>query len=140
MRKPLMMISLARETRDALERLTEQNDFYKTQGYSYEDLYDQLFAAATFIHQVKREILPNLKTIVSSATGTVFTRPSKDTEREGVLKDIAVNAFPSNLSIFSDLVHDLYTKTVEFDKRDHPRDVPVFERRTELKDMGRLLV
>ena len=53
---------------------------------------------------------------------------------------MAINNFPANLGVFSDLINELYVKTVQQDKADHPGVRPVYERMPELKEIGRLLI
>ena len=137
-RKALLLMKVPRGTWDAIARLTEKTDFYKIQGYPYKDLYEQIHAAATFVHHAKLEVAPRLRELLSGGTGTVFSREKGDEDR--VLLEMAINNFPANLGVFSDLIDSLYVKTVEQDKVDHPDVRPVYERMPELKEIGRLLI
>lgn len=137
-RKALLMMKVPRGTWDAIARLTEKTDFYKIQGYPYKELYEQIYAAATFVHQAKVEVTPRLRELLSRGTDTVFSRGKPGEDK--ILLDMAINNFPANLGVFSDLINALYVKTVEQDKADHPDVRPVFERMPELKELGRLLI
>jgi hypothetical protein len=137
-RKALLLMKVPRGTWDAIARLTEKTDFYKIQGYPYKELYEQIHAAATFVHHAKLEVAPHLRELLSRGTGTVFSREKGGEDK--VLLEMAINNFPANLGVFSDLIDNLYVKTVEQDRADHPDVRPVFERMPELKEIGRLLI
>lgn len=137
-RKALLLMKVPRGTWDAIARLTEKTDFYKIQGYPYKELYEQIYAAATFVHHAKVEVTPRLRALLSEGTNTVFSRGKPEEDR--ILLDMAINNFPANLGVFSDLVNELYVSAVEQDKADHPDVRPVFERMPELKELGRLLI
>jgi hypothetical protein len=137
-RKALLLMKVPRGTWDALSRLTEKTDFYKIQGYPYKDLYEQIHAAATFVHHAKVEVVPRLRELLSGGTQTVFSRQKGGEDK--VLLEMAINNFPANLGVFSDLINELYVKSVEQDKADHPDVRPVYERMPELKEIGRLLI
>lgn len=138
-RKALLHMKVPRGTWDAIARLTEKTDFYKIQGYPYKDLYEQVYAAATFVHHAKVEVLPNLRELLSLGTDTVFSRRGKPGE-DKILLDMAINNFPANLGVFSDLINKLYVSAVELDKADHPGERAVYERMPELKEVGHLLI
>jgi hypothetical protein len=137
-RKALLLMKVPRGTWDAIARLTEKTDFYKIQGYPYKDLYEQIHAAATFVHHAKLEVAPRLRELLSSGTETVFSREKGGEDK--VLLEMAINNFPANLGVFSDMIDSLYVKTVDQDKADHPNVRPVYERMPELKEIGRLLI
>ena len=137
-RKALLLMRVPRGTWDAIARLTEKTDFYKIQGYPYKDLYEQIHAAATFVHHAKVEVIPRLRDLLARGTQTVFSREKGGEDK--ILLEMAINNFPANLGVFSDMIDSLYVKTVEQDKADHPNERPVFERMPELKEIGRLLI
>ena len=137
-RKALLLMKVPRGTWDAIARLTEKTDFYKIQGYPYKELYEQIHAAATFVHHAKMEVAPRLRELLAGGTKTVFSRSKP--EEDKILLDMAINNFPANLGVFSDLINKLYVSAVELDKADHPDVRPVYERMPELKEIGRLLI
>lgn len=137
-RKALLLMKVPRGTWDAIARLTEKTDLYKIQGYPYKELYEQIHAAATFVHQAKIDVAPRLRILLSGGTETVFSRQKGGEDK--ILLDMAINNFPANLGVFSDLINELYVKAVEQDKADHPNERPVFERMPELKEIGRFLI
>lgn len=138
-RKGLLMIRVPRETWDALSRLTENTDFHRIQGYHYKELYEQIHAAATFVYHVKTEAQPNLRGLLAGGGDTVFSRSKDSGGRENVLREMAINNFPANLGILSDMINELYIRTVAMDREDHPNEKPIFERMPELKELGKLL-
>jgi hypothetical protein len=137
-RKALLLMKVPRGTWDAIARLTEKTDFYKIQGYPYKELYEQIHAAATFVHHAKVEVAPRLRELLAGGTATVFSKGKP--EEDKILLDMAINNFPANLGVFSDLINKLYVKTVEEDKADPINERPVYERMPELKELGRLLI
>ena len=77
---------------------------------------------------------------MAGGTETIFSRQKSDDARDGVLLQMAIDNFPANLGVFSDLINELYLQAVEIDKQDHPNEKPVYERMPELKDLGKLLI
>ena len=139
-RKALLMMKVPRGTWDALSRLTEKTDFYKIQGYPFNELYEQIHAAATFVHHAKIDVVPRLRSLVAGGIDTIFSRPKSDQKNEEVLLQMAVDNFPANLGVLSNLINELYLQAVEVDKEDHPNERPVYERMPELKELGKLLI
>jgi hypothetical protein len=139
-RKALLMMKVPRGTWDALSRLTEKTDFYKIQGYPFNELYEQIHAAATFVHHAKIDVVPRLRSLVAGGIDTIFSRPKSDQKNEEVLLQMAIDNFPANLGVLSNLINELYLQAVEVDKEDHPNERPVYERMPELKELGKLLI
>ncbi len=129
-RKLLILLDLPQSEWDRLDGLTTKSEYYRNQGFQFEELYDMVIAAAHFIHQARTKMLPNLKSMVAQG-GTGADR---------VLREMAAQNFPVNLGIFSDLINELYVKTTNLDRDAHEKKRPVYERIPELKDIGRLLV
>jgi hypothetical protein len=129
-RKALMVMNLSQATWNYLERLTEKSDFYAVQGYEYEDLYEQILAAANFVYQAKIDVLPNIKGLAGIN--------QKDTPRDKILREMAIKNFNSNLPIFADMINELYIKVTEIDKAQNKKCI--FERIPELKTIGQLLI
>ncbi len=138
-RKALLLMKVPTGTWNAIARLTEKNDYYKIQGYQYKELYEQVYAAATFVYHARTEVLPRLKGLLSGGTETVFTHRKSEEPKDKVLLEMAINNFPANLGVFSDLVNELYVRAVELDRAEHPGEKPVFEHLPELKELGKLL-
>ncbi len=129
-RKALVMLELPQSEWDRLENLTAKTEYYKQQGFQFDELYDMVLASAHFIHQARTKMVPNLKGILSQGS----------TDADRVLREMAAQNFPVNLAIFSDLVNELYMKTTGLDRAAHENKKPVYEKIPELKDLGRLLV
>ncbi len=129
-RKALPMLDLRQSEWDRLENLTNELENYKIRGFEFDELYETVLAAAHFIFQARARMVPNIRTILAAGAG--------DSER--VLRDMAAQNFPLNLSIFSDQVNELYMKTANLDRQAHSKSKPVYERIPELKDIGRMLV
>jgi len=138
-RKALLLMKVPTGTWDALGRLTEKNDIYKIQGYNYKELYEQIHAAATFVFHAKIDVLPRLKGMPAGGMETVFSRGKADEPKDRILLEMAINNFPANLGVFSDLVNELYVRAAKLDREEHPKEKPVYEHMPELKELGKLL-
>jgi hypothetical protein len=138
-RKALLLMKVPTGTWDALGRLTEKSDFFKIQGYKFKELYEQIFAAATFIYHARTDVLPRLKSLLGEGTSTVFSRQKPDAAKDKILLEMAINNFPANLGVFADLVNELYVRAAKLDRADHPKGKPVYEHMPELKELGKLL-
>src|SRR4030042_799710 len=71
-RKALLLMKVPTGTWDALGRLTEKSDYYKIQGYQLKELYDQIYAAATFVYHAKTDVMPRAKSLLGDGSSTVF--------------------------------------------------------------------
>ena len=129
-RKVLILLDLPQSEWDRLDSLTTKSDYYKNQGFQFEELYEMVIAAAHFIHQARTKMLPNLKSIIAQGS----------TDADRVLREMAAQNFPVNLGVFSDQINELYMKTTSLDREAHEKKRPVYERIPELKDIGKYLV
>jgi hypothetical protein len=129
-RKTLVILELPQAEWDRLENLTNKTEYYKQNGFSYDELYEMVLAAAHFISQARQKMVPHIKGMLVQA----------GTDKDKVLRDMAAQNFPVNLAILSDLINELYMKTTELDRSEHEKKRPVYERIPELKDIGKLLV
>jgi hypothetical protein len=129
-RKALMILELQQAEWDRLDNLTSKSEYYKQQGFQFDELYEMVLAAAHFIHEARVKMLPNIRGMLGAG--------SNDQER--VLRDMAAQNFGVNLKIMADLVNELYLKTTSLDKAAHEKKRPVFERIPELKELGKMLV
>lgn len=116
-----------------IESFTGEAEYAISFEYGINELYDRILAFARFIHDVKANILPNLKGLAGSVEGG-------NAERERVLRDIAINNFPANLGILSDKVHQLFIKIFELDKKENGEKNPFFNQNPALKEIGQLLI
>jgi len=129
-RKALMILELQQAEWDRLENLTAKSEYYKQQGFQFDELYEMVLAAARFIYQARMKMLPNIRGMLAQGS----------TEQDRVLRDMAAQNFGVNLEILSDLINELYMKTTNLDRAAHEKKRPVYERIPELKDLGKLLV
>jgi hypothetical protein len=118
-----------------IENLIDKSDYYKLQGYHYDELYDRVLALARFVYHSRREIQPHLRSILQRAGG-----PSGGSPNERILREMAVNNFASNLNLLSDLTNKLFSRVAELDEEDHKNDRPVYRRIPEVQEIGRYLV
>ncbi len=129
-RKVLVVLDLPQSEWDRLENLTSKSEYYKNQGFQFDELYEMVIAAAHFIHQARGKLVPNMKSMISQGAG--------DADR--VLRDMAAQNFPVNLAILADLINELYMRTTALDREAHEQKRPIYERIPELRDIGRYLV
>lgn len=138
-RKAFMNMQMSRPAWETLERFTDKSDYYKVQGYQFQEIYEYIHAAATFVYHAKREVLPNLKNLLFGGSDTMLSRQSAG-GGDMILRKMAMDNFGANLSIFADLINELYIKTVAIDKEEHKGQRAVYERIDELKEVGQLLI
>ena len=129
-RKILVVLELQQSEWDRLENLTGKTEYYKQNGFQFDELYEMVLAAAHFIHESRQKIVPNIRTMLTHG----------GTEQDKVLRDMAAQNFPVNLAILSDLINELFLRVTSLDRASHEKTKPVYERIAELKDLGRLLV
>jgi hypothetical protein len=138
-RKALVTLDLPQAEWERLDGLTSKSDYYKAQGFQFDELYEMILAAAHFIFKARTNIVPNIKSMVGGrilSTG----KSAAGSEQDKILRDMAARNFPVNLEILTDLINELYVKTTHLDKQAHEKKMPVYDRIPELKELGRYLV
>ncbi|MDR3019690.1 MAG: hypothetical protein LBU66_02165 [Treponema sp.] len=129
--RPLLMtLQVDKVTWDQIELLTEKAELFKYQGFHLDELYRQICACARFVEAARNNIVPSIKARLNAV-------PSGS---DKILRDMAANAFGSNLKVFSDLLNQLYIDLVEIDKKSAGKNAPVYLQMQELHNVGRLLV
>jgi hypothetical protein len=118
-----------------IENLMDKSDYYRLQGYHYDELYDRVLALARFVYHARREIQPHLRSILQRSGGPTGSSPN-----ERILREMAVNNFASNLNLLSDLTNKLFSRVAELDEEDHKGDRPMYRRIPEVQEIGRYLV
>ncbi len=136
-RKALVTMDMPQSEWDRLDGLTTKSDYYKAQGFQFDELYEMIIAAAHFIYKARQSILPNIRSMV---TGSPLGSSKGGSDQDKVLRDMAARNFPVNLQILTDLVNELYVRTATLDRQAHEKKPPVYERIPELKELGRYLV
>ncbi len=141
-RKALMVLDLQTSEWERLEGLTEGLEYHRAQGYQFDEIYEMILAAGHFLYEARQKVLPNLRGMTSTANmgESLSGRRLPAGEQERVLRDMALQNFPVNLGILNDLVNELYVKTAALDRAAAGKRRPVYERITELKELGRYLV
>jgi hypothetical protein len=130
-RKVLVTLELPQAEWDRLDSLITKSDYYKAQGFQFDELYEMVLAAAHFIYQARQKLVPNIKSLLGQGVGP---------DQDKVLRDMAARNFPVNLQILTDMVNELYVKTAGLDKQAHEKKSPIYEKIPELKELGRYLV
>lgn len=91
--------------------LTERFEQYQYQGYYLDDLYRQILALFKLCEKIEKISLPDLR---NQAAGVMKGISS---EREKVIRDIAVNNLPYNISILKEMLASLFAKAKQEDSR-----------------------
>jgi len=133
-RKALMVLNLSHATWGLIEDLTGKVEYFKTQGYQFAELYEQIIAAKTLVIQAKREVLPNLKTILAGGSDTVLQKKKKEDERDKIIREMAIHNFPANLEIFDQMLDKLFNHAALLDRSINKK--PVYTSIPELKQLG----
>jgi hypothetical protein len=122
-----------------IEHMTETPQYKRVDGFDIEEFYDQVLAMGKFVHQVRRELLPNLRNLVAqSAEGGINKTVLNASDK--VLRDMAVNNFSANLNVLADMVNELYMRATTFDKANAPKGIPLYTKIPELKQLGNMLI
>jgi hypothetical protein len=130
-RNALLQISLEKNQWDLIEDLTSANQ-PRFQGFMLGTLYRQLAAAARLAALARRDLVPNIRNRVSAV--------SSGSGPERILRDMAVNAFGTNLDIFVQMVNQIFAALVEMDKSDRKNGRrPLYTQMPELVDLIRTL-
>lgn len=136
-RKAIVVLELAQGEWDKLDNLTTKSDYYKAQGFQFDELYEMILAAAHFIYQARQKLLPNIRNMIGGSSSPGMGGAA---EQDKVLRDMAAKNFPVNLEILSDMVNELYIKTTSLDREAHGKKPPVYDKIPELKELGRFLI
>ncbi len=139
-RKALLIMNLSQSTWDQIESLTTRSDYFKSQGYQFHEIYEQILAVGQFIFNARRDILPNLRSLLSRGTDSLLSRSKGPQDQNRILRDMAINNFSSNLKILADMINELYITTVKLDQQLHTKKTPIFKKIPELKQLGQLLI
>jgi len=137
-RKALLLMDISRTTWENLESLTVKGDTYRSQGYNFDELYEWILSALTFIHHARTEVAPNLKNILSSGSSTVLGKTIREKEEDKILKEMAIKNFPANLKIFGELINELYNRVVNLDKYENTGK-PFFKKYPEIPELIKAL-
>lgn len=130
--RPLMSgIFSDNELAHRIAELTENTDGYLSQGTHIDELYAQILAMARFVFLVRTDILPNLRNLTGSGGPN---------DANKVFREMAMNNFRANIQVLADYVHELYIRTVEYDKDKSGRHRPVYQDIAGLSEIGRYLV
>ncbi|MDR2376816.1 MAG: hypothetical protein LBD96_10315 [Treponema sp.] len=127
-RPALLQLPLGAQDWVQIEALTHGQA--QNMGFSLDDLYRQISAAARFVSMVRHDLLPVLRNRLKG--GESGTRK--------VLQDMAINNFGSNLKVFADLLNELYMALTELDRQNSRGHIPLYLQIPELLELGRMLV
>ena len=129
-RTALISLDLPFEIRIGIESLTDKLDFFKQQGYRYDELYSGIYGMALFIYRARVEVVPSLKRSPSL---------SHVSDSEKILASMAADNLRANLNILADRLNELYLAVVRLDVESHKVKCPVYKRLPELEKLGQLL-
>jgi len=130
-RKAFSELKIEKGALEKITKLTESSEYTRLQGYSFDELYDSIYAFAMFIKKVRIDVAPNLRFMLG------HTRPAGN---EKLLMDMAIINFDANLGLLADMVNELYMKTIELDRVESGGRAPIYTKKFELKDIGKMLI
>ncbi|MDR2552311.1 MAG: hypothetical protein LBD31_03980 [Treponema sp.] len=128
-RPVLLQLPVDKQCWDLIEDLTDKAPLRGS--VQLHEAYRQIAAAAAFVSLARQEASSGLRRRAAR---------SDVSPQDRVLRDMAVNAFESNLQVFADLTNELFVKLVEADKAAARGRKPVYLQMPELHDIGKLLV
>ncbi len=137
LRTSFIKLIISREDWERIDELIGQSQYEKTQGYRFWELYQRILALAAFTYKARNELAPNIRSLLGSGTGF----PGRSTgNNDDIFREMAISNFGANLDVLSDMLHELYIRTIAVDKDSHKLKSPVYTRMPELKNMGNFLV
>ena len=134
-RSAFRILPLDQTAWNLIESITEKSEYYRLQGYHYDELYDRIISLGEFVYHSRSQLQPQLRSLLGGYSSSPNPSPN-----EKILRDMAVNNFASNLAILADLVNKLYTRVVELDMEEHKHRKPVYLGIPKLSEIGRYLV
>lgn len=117
-------------TKAIIDAITQENAYYRANGYLFTELYTAILALAEYVYKCRTEILPNVRFFLSGA---------KINESDRLREEMAADNFKANLDVLADQIHALYLHLVQIDKKTHVVKPPVYQRIPELSRLGQLL-
>ena len=130
-RKAFSELTIDKDSWEKIEKLTGSSEYARLQGYSFNELYENIYAMAVFIKKVRQEVSPNLRFMLGNA---------KPTGNEKLLMDMAIINFNDNLGLLADMINELYMKTIELDRAEAKGRAPIYTRISELSQIGKMLI
>jgi hypothetical protein len=121
-----------------IDRLTNQTANDKIQGYRFWELYERILAMANFISRTRKEIVPNIRSVVSSAES--LSGSGESAQGNAIFRDMVIANFGTNLDVLADMLHLLYIRVTTVDKSSHKVKAPVYTRVPGLDAIGKLLI
>jgi hypothetical protein len=126
-RNALLQLPLEKKQWDLIEDLTSANQ-PRFQGFMLGTLYRQLAAVAKLASLARRDLVPNIRNrvaVLGSSSGP-----------ERILRDMAVNAFGTNMDIFMQMTNQIFATLVDLDKADQKNGRrPLYTQMPELVDL-----
>ncbi|OQY35651.1 MAG: hypothetical protein B6241_00220 [Spirochaetaceae bacterium 4572_59] len=129
-RSALISLDLPYEIRSGIEGITDKLDYYKQQGYRFEEIYNGIYGMALFIYRARMEIVPYLKNSPSLSAVSAS---------EKILASMAADNLKANLNILADRLNELYLCVVRIDVDSHKVKQPVYKRIPQLDKLGQFL-
>ena len=130
-RKAFSELTIDSDTWEKIGKLTESSEYSRLQGYSYNELYENIYAMAVFIKKVRNEVGTNLRFMLGG---------NQVSGNEKLLMDMAIINFDANLGLLADMVNELYMKTIELDREEAKGRAPIYTRIAELGNIGKMLI
>jgi hypothetical protein len=122
---------LDQQTWSLVDSVTEKFVSYAGQSMHVDELYERILALAGFVFQARRDVQPNLRSILA---GRGAPAPN-----DKVLRDMAVSNFGSNLALLADQVKLLHEKVMAIDESQNGKERAVYRTMPRLAELAGLL-
>ena len=109
---------------------TEHVEDYNLHGLHVDDLYLSLLSAAKLVHELRAQVLPNIRALVYSDATIGQAAPT-----DKVMRDMAISNFSSNLRIYSEKLAELYVLIEAYDISNSGKNQPVKNRIPDLVNL-----
>ena len=129
-RPVLLQLPLDKATWDNIETLTEKHEQFRYQGLHIEELYRLVAAAARFVSNTRREVVPSLRYRLDGGVAGA----------DKVLKDMAVHTFSANMKLLAELLYELYIRLKEIDAATAKNRPPLYQQVPEYDGIGIMLL
>ena len=113
-----------------IDSVSEKSEYYRLQGYHFDELYERLHALAHFVRSADENLRPRLRQILHGSAGSAQDR---------VVRDMTINNFPANLDILRDSLIRVFRHVARIDEESHPGQPPAYRRSGIREDLKLLL-
>ena len=130
LRQALQTMQLTSQEWSLVDSVSEKAEYFKVQGYHFDELYDRVHALGRFVNLAKRQLRPKLRSLLHE---------SSQAGRDRVIREMTINNFSSNIDVLADLIMDLFVHALRIDEREHPGGDGVYKTHMAFRDIEDLI-